>query len=263
MTTDRINIQEFEKNFQMITGIVLGKKLVNHADYEKWLTRYVMTIEQEKSKISEKIVQLPPFQFYRDIRNNVVDIDEAYEILGKKQLSESELNAFSFSNAKTALKNISTTTPDTRYGVNSNILDCPLYYNSHSCYKSPALNKSRGCLYSFWPRYSEYLVGCYYTFSSKYCVKCYNSQDLTRCFEVSDSNNCSDCYFCHNVENLQNCMFCFNVKSKRYAIANVEVGPEAYSRIKKLLLDDILKKLEKDKDLKISVYELAESNQII
>jgi len=254
---DVINMDEFEKNFQTITGIVLGKKLAKHQDYEAWLNRYVMTSDSEKSKISDQIVQLPPYQFYRDIRKNVVTIEEGYELIGKKQLSESQLDQLTLANAKTVLKEISTTTPDTQYGTNSNVVECPLYYNSHSCYKSPALNKARGCLYSFWPRYSEYLVGCYYTFSSKYCVKCYTSQDLTRCFEVSDSNNCTDCYFCHNCENLSNCMFCFNIKAKRYAICNVEVGQEAYNRMKKIVLEQLVERIEQEKDLKLSIYNLA------
>lgn len=252
-----VNFEEFEKNFQTITGIIFGKKLVKHQDYEAWLSRNVTVSDKEKSKISDSMVQLPPYQFYRDIRKNVVDIEEAYGIMGKKQLSERQLEQLTLANAKSVLKDISTTTPDTQYGTNSNIVDCPLYYNSHACYKSPALNKARGCLYSFWPRYSEYLIGCYYTFSSKFCVKCYTSQELTRCFEVSDSNNCTDCYFCHNCENLSNCMFCFNIKSKRYAIANVEIGQELYMKIKKLVLDELVAKIERDKDLEISIYNLG------
>ncbi len=52
-------------------------------------------------------------------------------------------------------------------------------------------------------------------------------------------------------------MLCFNVKSKRYAIANVEIGREEYLRIKKLLLYDITKRLEKEKRLETSIYNLG------
>ncbi|MBM3228892.1 hypothetical protein FJZ26_00515 [Candidatus Parvarchaeota archaeon] len=61
----------------------------------------------------------------------------------------------------------------------------------------------------------------------------------------------------HNCESLDNCMFCFNTKSKRYAIANKEVGREAYMKIKKLFLDEIGEKLEKNKDLKTSIYTIG------
>lgn len=62
---------------------------------------------------------------------------------------------------------------------------------------------------------------------------------------------------CHNIEDCQECMFCFNVKSLRYAIGNVEVGKERYLKIKRMVLDEISKKLEKDKNLGISIYNIG------
>jgi len=52
-------------------------------------------------------------------------------------------------------------------------------------------------------------------------------------------------------------MFCFNVKSKRYAIANVEVGREGYLRIKQIVLGDIAKKLERNKELEFGVFNIG------
>jgi len=73
-------------------------------------------------------------------------------------------------------------------------------------------------------------------------------------------DNCrdsSDCLFCHNVENCGNCLFCFNVKAKHYAIGNVEVGKEKYEEIKKMVLEEISKKLEKEKNLDLDIYSLG------
>jgi len=250
-------LEEFEKTFQMMTSLILGKKLSGFIDYEEWLLKHVSGMIKVKSVISDKEVYLPRNEFYDEVNKRVVTIEEAYEELGKKQITESELEALTLSNAPTILRNISVTTSDTQYGTNSNLIECPMYYNSHYGFRAPALNQSKHVIYSFWPRKSEYMIGCHYVFTSKFCIKCYDSENLTRCFEVGDSNNCTDCYFCHNCDNVSNSMFCFNVKSKRYAIANVEVGREQYLKIKEIVLNEICKKLEKEKGFGLSIYDLG------
>ncbi|MFH2105953.1 MAG: hypothetical protein ABII22_01725 [Candidatus Micrarchaeota archaeon] len=252
-------MDDFEKIFQTITSIIFGKRITGYKDYEKWLTRNVSNNDYGESVISKEKIYLPPFDFYMDIKHNIVTIEEAYGILGKKQLSEEKLNNLSFHNAKKDLQKLATTTPNTIYGDSSNMKECTFYYNSHSCYMGCALNKSKCCMYSFWPRYSEYALGGYYLFSSQFCIKCYNSENLVRCFEMSDCNNCSDSMFCHNCENLTNCMFCFNVKAKRYAICNVEVGKEKYLEIKQKIMDEMIKKLEQNKSIDINIFNIGVS----
>lgn len=247
---------EFEKSFQDITLAVFGKRLAGYKDFEAWLTKDVSNNQYGKSIMSGQPVFLPPFDFYEDIKHNILTIEEAYDIHGKKHLSSEELRALSFSNAKSTLQKLSTTTPNTIYGECSNMIDSTFYYSSNSCYKSCATVRSKYSFYSFWPRDSSYVLGCFYTFSSQFCIKCYNSENLNRCFELSDCNNCTDSMFCHNCENLQNCMFCFNVKAKRYAIANVELGREKYLEIKKMIMNEIMEKLEKNKSLELSVFNL-------
>ncbi|MBU0532340.1 hypothetical protein KKB44_02495 [Candidatus Micrarchaeota archaeon] len=251
-------MDEYEKIFQKVTSIILGKPLENYKNYEKWLFKNVTNYEYGKSVISEEHIYLPPFDFYSDVKHNIVTIEEAYGTLGKKQISQQELESLSFSNAKKVLSKISTTTPNTIYGESSKMKDCTFYYSSHSCYKTCGGNRSKGCVCSFWPRASDYAIGCYYAFSCQFCLKCYNSNSLTRCFEVSDSNKCSDCYFCHNCENLVDCMFCFNAKNLRYAIANVPLGPKKYQEIKEMILDEIVEELEKTKNLKLDIYSIGD-----
>ena len=248
---------EFEKIFQTMTSIILGKKLTGYLDYENWLSKNVSNIDTVKSAISNEPIYIPQqFEFYQDVKPKIVTIDEAYEKLGKKQLSDSELEKLTLKNASKTLKNISMTTMDTQYGKNVKVISSSLYYESHVGLKSTGMVYSKYSLFSFWPRQSDYTMGCYYLFSSKFCVRCFNSENLNRCFEVSDSANCSDCYFCYNCENLNDCMFCFNVKSKRYAIANVEVGKEKYLEIKKMFLEELGKKLEKEKKLDLSIFNI-------
>ncbi|MFH1222644.1 MAG: hypothetical protein V1492_06195 [Candidatus Micrarchaeota archaeon] len=250
-------MDELEKAFQTITSIILGKKLVGYKDYETWLAKNVTTGDYGKSLISGEKIYLPPFDFYRDIKHNILTIEEAYDTQGKKQLSSAELDSLSFSNAKKLLQKLSTTTPNTKYGENSDLIDCDFYYTSHHGYKCVALNRSKYCLCSFWPRQSEYIVGCYYVFSSQFCIKCYNSEGLVRCFELSDCSNCTDSLFCHNCENVHDCMFCFNVKNLRYAVANVVLPQEKYRKIKEIVLKQVVSELESKKDLKWNIYNIG------
>lgn len=249
---------EFEKTFQAITSIIFGKKLSGYNDYSEWLSRDVLSQEETKSVLSGKSIYLPLFNFYPKLKSKLVTITEAYDVLGKQQISEQNLERLSFSNAAIILRDISTTTMDTEYGTNTNVSESSLYYSSHTCLRGVGLNRSKCAMYCFWPRFSEYALGCYYLFSSQFCIRCFNSENLTRCFEMSDCNNCSDSMFCHNSENLKNCMFCFNTKSKQYAICNVEIGREKYLEIRKLVMDQMIGVLEKEKTLKLSIFNLSQ-----
>ncbi len=247
-------MDEHEKMFQTITSVLLGQKLEGYKDYENWGLRSVAKMDKVKSNISDKIVYLPPFDFYQDIKSRVVEINEAYESVGKRKLSENDLESLSLGNAAKKLKEISITTPDTIFGVNTNISECSIYYDAHTCFKTCGMNQTKGAFYSFWPRKSEYTIGCYYVFSSQFCIKCYNSESLTRCFEVSDSNNCSDLFFSHNCENVRDSMFCFNAKNLKNAIGNVQLPLAKYKEIKAMLLKEIHERLKKDKTLDFDIF---------
>ncbi len=246
-----------EKSFQSITAVIFGKSLTGFRDYEKWAMENVSTNEYGKSIMSGEKIYLPPFDFYRDIKHNILTIEEGYDIQGKKQLSSAELDSLTFANAKSKLQKISTVTPNTEYGENSNMTDCDFYYSSHNSYNCVALVRSKACFYSFWPRQSSYTIGCYYTFSSQFCIKCYNSENLTRCFEMSDCTNCSDSMFCHNCENVQDSMFCFNAKNLRNAIGNVPLPLEKYKEIKRAVLTSITSSLEKTHQLDWNIFNLG------
>ena len=101
------------------------------------------------------------------------------------------------------------------------------------------------------------MFGCSVIFDSSHCINCHQSVKLTRCFESDSCRDCSDLYFCHNCEGCQECLFCFNVKSKRYAIANVEMKKEDYLRVKKMVLEEIGKKLENEHRLERSIFNLG------
>jgi hypothetical protein len=250
-------MDDYEKAFQSVTSVVLGRKLTGYRDYEGWLTSRISGLAKARSALSGKQVYFPVFGFYEAIRDRLLTKDEAYGTAGKMHLSEEQVRALSLTNAAEALKGISITTADTVMGTNSLVSECAIYYDSSICFGSALVGMSKYAIYSFWPRQSEYVVGCHYAFSCSFCVRCFNSENLSRCFEVSDSTSCSDCYFCYNCENLQDCMFCFNTKAKKHAIGNVQFPPEQYRRIKEALLGQIAGELERDKELKWDIYSIG------
>lgn len=250
-------MDEYEKVFQWVTSVVLGKKLTGYRDYKRWLTSRVSGLAEARSVMSGKQVYFPVFGFYEAIRHRLLTKDEAYGTAGKRHLSEEQVRGLSLANAAEALKDISITTADTVMGTNNLVTECAIYFDSSTCFGSALVATTKGSIYSFWPRHSEYVVGCHYAFSCSFCVRCLNSENLSRCFEVSDSANCSGCYFCYNCENLQDCMFCFNTKAKKYAIGNVQFPPEQYRRIKRVLLGQIAGELERDKELKWDIYTIG------
>jgi|SRR5208283_2382766 len=250
-------MDEYEKIFQTVTSVVLGKALTKHEDYEKWLTSKVSGLSRAKSAISGKPVLFPQFEFYEVIKDRLLSMDEAYSLAGKKCLSEQQVMGLSLANAAGSLKGISITTPDTLLGTNRLMKESAIYYDSSTCFRSALLSGCKSCMYSFWPRDSEYALGCQYAFSCSFCIRCFNSENLSRCFEVSDSANCSDCYFCYNCDNLQDCMFCFNTKAKKYAICNMQLQPEQYKRIKEMLLAQVAQELERDKGLRLGIYSVG------
>ena len=250
------NMEIFEKDFQSVTKVILGKALTNHRDYESWLLQNVAPPVEQKSAVSAKSMWTPSYPYYTYAAKNAVLLDEAWEE-GKKHLSESEVGELSLKNVKSSLKKITKYSPDVMFGTNVNMVKCGVYFWASNCYKGTWMGKCKNSIYCFWPRNSEYCVGSHFAFSCKYTLKCYNSTNLARCFEVSHSSDCSDCYFCHNCQNMRDSMFCSNTKGLRYAIANRVVGQKEYERIKKTVLGEIVSKLEKSKKLDLNIFTLG------
>jgi hypothetical protein len=168
-----------------------------------------------------------------------------------------ELDASGLDSVCRSINKVAYSDLDKVVGHNINVKGSAVTIDAQDSYMGSANIRCKKCAYSFWPDSSENIFGSYVTWDSAFCMKCYNSRKIQRCFEVSDSHQCSDCYFSHNIENCNECMFCFNVKAKRYAIGNVEYPKEEYLRVKKLILAEIANKLEKDKKLDYSIFEIG------
>jgi len=250
-------MDEIEKAFRQTTRLVLGEELSGLVEYGKWLERHIEgRVVRKKSAVSDNWVHLPAVEFFDGMGSSVVTLEESL-LLGERKLAHGEVEALNVRNASKMLSKISTSTPEIIFGKNIGSLECACYGPTQHCYKASFCWFSDRVAYSYWPRTSENLFGCSNVVDCKYCINCYSSTKLVRCFEVSDSNGCADCYFSHNVENCENCMFCFNAKSLHYAIANKEVGKERYMQARKIVLEEIAKKLEKEKKLELDIYNIG------
>ena len=254
-------MKEIESQFQKTTAILFGKPLSGLTLYGGWLLQHVPgRCIMRKSKTSGRDVFVPSLQFFEGMGKNVVTVDEAIP-LGERHISEQEAHSLRLANASKLLSQVKTTTPEIIDRQNFGTEQSACYGPTQYCFQVTFCWWSKYIAYSFWSRTSDSLFGCSLLTDCSFCIKCHSSTKLTRCFEVNDSNTCADCYFCHNSENLQDCMFCFNAKGKRYAIGNVEVGREAYVKVKKLVVGSILCELERSHSLCYDIYNVCEGRK--
>ncbi len=250
--------QELDKAFASACSVLFGRKLSGKmTDYEKWLMKNVRAPPKSKSKLSGKSLYILPILFNEPVRDTHISLEEARQA-SRLHISEEDAQKLCISNAKQILKPVALFTSDVKLGENVQVKDTVSFADSINIFGSSTMYGSKNCAYGCWVSHNaENMFGCDHTFYSKFCIHAYRSLKLVRCFEISDSKDCSDCFFCHNCENCHECMFCFNVKSKRYAIGNVEVGREKYSKIKKMLQQEIAKRLEEKKEIGIGIYNIG------
>lgn len=250
-------MKEIEKAFMKTTELLFGKGFSSIDDHAEWLIRDLeRTMVSVKSRVSGKELYIPDIKPFTMLKDNLVSMEESL-VLGKKTISEKDLEGLSLATAARILKPISTTSVDIIYGQNIGSEQCACYGPTVYCYRSSMTWYSNYTALSFWPKWCEHVFGSSNLQRSKFCIKCYSSANLTRCFEVSDSNDCSDCYYSHNLDNCSDCLFCFNLKNKRYAIGNVELSREDYLRVKAMLLEWVNQELNKNRSVPLSIFNLG------
>lgn len=141
-------------------------------------------------------------------------------------------------------------------GNSVNNIESHVTYWVANSYQVTDCAHSKNCAYCDMAVASENVFGCRRSVHSKFSIRLHGCTNMTACLEMEGCNNCANSMFCHNSENLDHCMFCFNTKSKRYAIANVEVGREKYMEVRKVVLDELLRRLEEKKGLGLDIYNI-------
>jgi hypothetical protein len=247
--------------FKQVCTVIFGEALPGQLDdYAAWLGRFVPLPTPTRSALSGNEVWIPPGDNYlkkthepsRTIsmaeRNRVPNPTLVYSDIAK--LTVRDL-------IRKAVAPIAYYCGDFRYGDCQNLEKCSGGGGINIYYSEDVYFGSKNCGYCNFTSYSENMFGCNAVPFSKFCLHAYNSSNLTRCFEVEGCTNSSDLYFCHNCEGMSNAILCFNAKNLRYAVGNMEVGPEQFARIKKLLLTAMLAELKEKKTTKRSIYSLG------
>lgn len=253
-------IPELNIAFKEICSLLLNQDIGDMLEYEEWLKPHVPLPYPAKSTISGKEVWLPPPKSFLNKQfdgSRVVSYDEREES-GKTSFSPKDLENISLSNMFNIISPIAKYVGDYRLG------NCIRIEKSSGggpgeniYYSEDAYLKVRNIAYCNYVLASEYMFGCYNTPNSSFCINCYGSNKLTRCFELEGCTSCRDCFFCHNSEGLKDCIFCFNAKNLSYAVGNVSVGKEEYTRIKKMLQEYLAKNLKNKKKLDFDIYNLG------
>ena len=245
-----------DADFSKCCKIVLGKSLGGSIDdYGEWLNLHVQPTIDCFSAFSKKKMHLATYGVYK--RLPLDRLLTTAEALAHADQVSANLEGAEFDKIHEHLGAIAYLNAELIDGDNMNIGECSVIQHATNAYRTSAAVYCKDVAFSFWPRHSSFMFGCDSIHTSSYCINCYNSQRLTRCFELDGCSDCSDCLFCHNVENCSDCMFCFNVKAKRYSIGNVEYQKDEYLRIKSLVLGEVSNKLEKNKKLDISIFNIG------
>jgi len=256
---ERYNSRIMEESFSSVTNLLFGKSLKGIDKYADWLYLHAHKIAEVKSAVSGKEIRMNSYVIAGEEipKDRIVDISEALALGKELKITEEEAEQLSFEGAPSVISKLAFFNVEFNEGKNSNLLDCTMSIESTDCYRASATVHSKLCGCGMWPTRCENCFGFDTIKDVMYSINCYHSVKLTRCFEMDNCRDCADSMFCHNCEALSNCMFCFNIKSKRYAIGNVEVGREPFMRIKKMVLDELVSKLERDKKFDVSIYNLG------
>jgi hypothetical protein len=256
---DATDVAPIEREFSKTTEILFGKKLAKMEDYSDWLYTHAHRITEIKSAVSGKTIRTNMYVIFQKglPDKRVVDVEEALELGRILKMAEKDVESLSLKNASERISKLAYFNAEFNEGKNDNMVECTLSIDCSNCYRASATVRSKFCGCGMWPTSCENCFGFDSIFFSNFSMNCYHSVKLMRCFEMDNCRDCADSMFCHNCEGLSNCMFCFNVKSKRYAIGNVEVSRDEYARIKKIVMDEIGKKLEKDNKIEWSIYNIG------
>ncbi len=252
----REDLQPIDEAFKSTSRIIFGREIGSLKQNEGFLMESLPKMLTLKTPYGQSIPSSDIYFFSRIPSSRAVGSDEA-EQLANLKIELSENQEVSLGSIFKKLKDVGFFGINFFTGKGENNMETMIGYNAVNTYK--VFDSTNGkynacCTVSL---NSDYTFGCFRILHSKFCINCHNCAKLTNCFEMDSCTNCRDSMFCHNCENLDNCMFCFNTKSKRYAIGNVEVGRERFMKIKKLVVDEIAKKLEMNGSLGFGICSLG------
>ncbi|MFH1285778.1 MAG: hypothetical protein ABIH99_04310 [Candidatus Micrarchaeota archaeon] len=249
------DFRKIDEAFKTTCKLIFGREIGSLKNYEKLLEKRVTKIRTIKTAFGNE-TPFAPLYYWRHVpKERAVNAEEALE-LAKEHILLEEGEELSLKKLMEKLARIFFFRVHYYEGNNENNIETPCAYTGVNSYRVFDMTYSKNGAYCNHPSHCEYIFGCSKITYSKFCINCHDSVNLSSCFEMDGCTNCSNSLFCHNCEGLTDCLFCFNTKSKRYAVGNVEVGKEKYEKIKKLVLDELANKLQKNGELDFDIYEL-------
>jgi hypothetical protein len=114
-------------------------------------------------------------------------------------------------------------------------------YNSSQVYKGNSIFGSKHIVFSYKIVDSSYLVASRDNGSCQVGLRVKDSLYCSNVFEVSWSNRVSNSFYIHDSFDLFECIFCSHIRTKKYCVGNMRFEKEEYFRIKKMMIDWILK----------------------
>ncbi len=244
-----------EKAWSETTGIVTGRQMKKISDYEPWLQARALKVFRLKGR-GGKLTYKPYLPLVRDIPAATLCTREEAMKMCEPMIGEAEAG-LGFAQLGKKITPDAYITMEMMEGECMEVPEVTQAIDSTESWSMWDATSSSRSACTTAAIQSKYAFGGFFrVLDSEFAINCYDIVECRRCLEVDSSSRCSDCYFCHNCEACENCILCSNSKGLRFAVLNKEVGKEKYMEIRAMLLSYIADRLEKEKGLDKSIFDL-------
>lgn len=114
-------------------------------------------------------------------------------------------------------------------------------YNSSQVFHSVSIFDSKNIIFGYKLIDCSHMLASRDNSSSNLCIRAKDSIYCSSSFEVSWSNKVSNSMFVHDCFDVYECLFSSHLRSKKYCIANMQFEKEEYFRIKKMVIEWVMK----------------------
>ncbi|MCX6777532.1 MAG: hypothetical protein NT157_01465 [Candidatus Micrarchaeota archaeon] len=248
-----VDMRPIDRAFGTTSALIFGQNIGSIERVAAYLSSRVAKIESVKTIFGEEVSSCNMF-FYPSIPKERMVSHENAQKLAELSLETSEVESLEkiFKN----LHKIGFFTVNFFSGSNQNNINTVIACDSVNTYQIIDSIQAKNCAYCTMVLESESCFGCYRVIRSSFCINCHNCVKLTCCLEMESCTNCSNSMFCHNCENVRDSMFCFNTKNKQYAIGNVEICRERYMALRKIVLGQLIGRIQKNGGPGFDIYNV-------
>lgn len=128
-----------------------------------------------------------------------------------------------------------------KYISSKDVAESDGIYNSAFVYRSVSIFDSKNTVFCYKIFDCNYMLASRDNSSCNLGIRMKESIFCSSGFEISWSNKVSKSMYIHDCFDLYECIFCSHIRSRKYCIANMQFDKDEYSRLKKLVVDWVLK----------------------